>query len=77
MLDQAGKLTDRVIRQRNDAFDRHSGLGYVIGKRVSQILFQFKAYWFDSYAIALFYTRSTMPSHLFGIAPSEVVDSSV
>ncbi|WP_254448433.1 nitrogen regulation protein NR(II) [Spirosoma rhododendri] len=50
VVDQAGKITDLIVRQYNQAFSQQSGLSNVVGEAYSQILPRFETYWFEAYA---------------------------
>jgi PAS domain S-box-containing protein len=49
LYDHTGKITDLILREVNLAFERHTGLQDVIGKRVSQVLPNLAQYWIDGY----------------------------
>jgi PAS domain S-box-containing protein len=48
VLDERGEVTDIVYHEANAAFERHTGLANVNGKRASEILPHIEQQWFDA-----------------------------
>jgi PAS domain S-box-containing protein len=54
-----GKVHDLIFREVNLAFQRHTGLQDVVGKRLSQVLPNFERFWIDVYTRV---TRTGQPA---------------